>query len=140
MHTNDLTAWSHNHEFDQGNIAGERGTRIVMWITAIMMVVEMSLVLGSRTFGLSIVPAPLPHPAGYSNTRELGRLLYTDYVYPFELAAVVLLVAIVAAIALTMRRRKNTRYQDPAQQVKVKRSQRVRLVSMPAEKTSTPES
>ncbi len=107
---------------------------------AIMMVIEMSLVVGSRTFGLSIVPAPLPHPAGYSNTRELGRLLYTDYVYPFELAAVVLLVAIVAAIALTMRRRKNTRYQDPALQVRVKRSQRVRLVSMPAEKTSTPES
>ena len=107
---------------------------------AIMMAIEMALVLGSRSFGLNVVPAPQPHPAGYSNTRELGRLLYTDYVYPFELAAVVLLVAIVAAIALTMRRRKNTRYQDPASQVRVKRSQRVRLVSMPAEKTTTTES
>ena len=72
---------------------------------------------------------------GHSNTRELGRVLYTDYVYPFELAAVVLLVAIVAAIALTMRsRRKDTKFQDPSQQVRVKRADRVRLISMPSEK------
>ena len=72
---------------------------------------------------------------GYSNTRELGRVLYTDYVYPFELAAVVLLVAIVAAIALTMRsRRKDSKFQDPSQQVRVKRADRVRLLSMPSEK------
>ncbi len=102
-----------------------------------MLALEMTVVLGSRTFGLSIVPSPQPHPAGYSNTRELGRLLYTDYVYPFELAAVILVVAIVAAIALTMRRRKNTRYQDPARQVKVKREQRVRMMQMPAEKPSS---
>lgn len=71
----------------------------------------------------------------YSNTRELGRVLYTDYVYPFELAAVVLLVAIVAAIALTMRsRRKDSKFQDPSQQVRVKRADRVRLISMPSEK------
>ena len=71
---------------------------------------------------------------GYSNTRELGRVLYTDYVYPFELAAVVLLVAIVAAIALTMRsRRKDSKFQDPSQQVRVKRADRVRLISMPSE-------
>jgi NADH-quinone oxidoreductase subunit J len=61
-------------------------------------------------------------------------LLYTDYVYPFELAAVVLLVAIVAAIALTMRHRKTTKSQDPSQQVKVKRADRIRMVSMPSEK------
>ena len=54
-------------------------------------------------------PPPAPLPAGYSNTKELGRLLYTDYVYPFEIAAVILLVAIVAAIALTLRRRKDSR-------------------------------
>ena len=72
---------------------------------------------------------------GHSNTRELGRVLYTDYVYPFELAAVVLLVAIVAAIALTMRsRRKDSKFQDPSQQVRVKRADRVRLISMPSEK------
>ena len=71
----------------------------------------------------------------YSNTRELGRVLYTAYVYPFELAAVVLLVAIVAAIALTMRsRRKDSKFQDPSQQVRVKRADRVRLISMPSEK------
>ncbi|MBL8472678.1 MAG: NADH-quinone oxidoreductase subunit J [Rhodocyclaceae bacterium] len=72
--------------------------------------------------------------ANYSNTKELGRLIYTDYVYPFELAAVILLVAIVAAIALTLRRRSDSKHQDPAHQVAVKRNDRVRLVSMPAEK------
>jgi NADH-quinone oxidoreductase subunit J len=102
-----------------------------------MLALEMTVVLGSRTFGLSIVPSPQLHPAGYSNTRELGRLLYTEYVYPFELAAVILVVAIVAAIALTMRRRRNTRYQDPARQVKVKREQRLRMIQMPAEKPSS---
>jgi NADH-quinone oxidoreductase subunit J len=60
-------------------------------------------------------------------------LLYTEYAYPFELASVILLVAIVAAIALTLRRRKSTKQQDPAQQVRVKRQDRVRMVSMPAE-------
>ena len=74
----------------------------------------------------------------FSNTKELGRLIYTDYVYPFELAAVVLLVAIVAAIALTMRRRKDTKYVDPAKQVMAKPADRVRLVSMPAEKPDAP--
>jgi NADH-quinone oxidoreductase subunit J len=103
-------------------------------IIAVLMVIEMVIVLGSRSFGLGKVAAPIVHEAGYSNTKELGRLLYTDYVYPFEIAAVILLVAIVAAIALTMRRRKNTKYQNPAQQVTVKRSDRVRLISMPAEK------
>jgi NADH-quinone oxidoreductase subunit J len=73
-------------------------------------------------------------PPNYSNTRELGRVLYTDYAYAFEIAAVILLVAIIAAIALTLRRRKDTRHQDPSQQVRARREERVRLVSMPAEK------
>lgn len=107
---------------------------------ATMLVIEMTVVLGSRSFGLNIVPSPVPHAANYSNTKELGRLLYTEYVYPFELAAVVLLVAIVAAIALTMRRRKNSKYQDPAQQVKIKRADRVRLVSMASEQPSSTKS
>src|SRR5881628_2608707 len=64
----------------------------------------------------------------------VGRILYTDYAYAFEIAAVILLVAIIAAIALTLRRRKDRRYQDPSQQVAVRREERVRLVSMPAEK------
>ena len=73
-----------------------------------------------------------PERAGpeYANTLELGRILYTEYVYPFEIAAVILLVAIIAAIALTMRRRPDTKYIDPADQVKVRREDRVRLVSM----------
>jgi len=99
-----------------------------------LMVIEMVLVLGGKYFGAEQLPSPADPGPGYSNTKELGRLLYTDYVYPFELAAVILLVAIVAAIALTIRRRKDTKKQDPAEQVMVKRADRVRLVSMPSEK------
>ena len=80
------------------------------------------------------MPEPGPAPAGYSNTKELGRLIYTDYVYPFELASIVLLVAMVAAVALTLRKRKNVKKIDPAQQISVKRDDRVRIVSMNAEK------
>lgn len=100
----------------------------------VLMAVEMVMILGSKHFGADRVAAPQPHPAGYSNTAELGRQLYTDYLLPFELASVVLLVAIVAAIALTLRDRKDSKFIDPAQQVRVKRAGRVRLVSMPAEK------
>ena len=99
----------------------------------LLMVVEMALVLGGRYFGLATLPVPKDPGAGYSNTKVLGRILYTDYVYPFELAAVVLLVAIIAAIALTMRKRKDSKFQDPSQQVKVKRADRVRMVSVPSE-------
>ena len=99
-----------------------------------VMVVEMVLVLAGRQAGFAEAPPPADPGRTYSNTKELGRVLYTDYVYPFELAAVLLLVAIVAAIALTMRKRKDTKYQDPARQVTVRREERVRLVSMSAEK------
>jgi NADH-quinone oxidoreductase subunit J len=103
-------------------------------LVAAIMVVEMALVLW-QPFTASEVPAPAPAAADFSNTKVLGRLIYTQYVYPFELAAVILLVAIVAAIALTLRRRPDTKHQDPSRQVAVKRRDRVRLVSMPAEKT-----
>src|SRR5216684_9205826 len=96
-----------------------------------VLVFEMIAVLANRIYGAR--PRELP-PPGYSNTKELGRVLYTDYAYAFEIAAVILLVAIIAAIALTLRRRKDRRYQDPSQQVGVRREERVRLVSMPAEK------
>ncbi len=99
---------------------------------AVLLVIEMALILGSRHFGVDVMATPEPHPADYSNTKELGRLLYTDYVYAFELAAVILLVAIVAAIALTLRRRKDSKYIDPAEQVKVKRNDRLRIVKMQA--------
>ena len=99
-----------------------------------LMVAEMALVLGGKYYGADAMPAPPDPGKAYNNTRELGRILYTDYVYPFEIAAVILLVAIVAAIALTMRRRKDTKYQDPSAQIGVKRADRVRMVAMPSEK------
>jgi NADH-quinone oxidoreductase subunit J len=96
-----------------------------------IMVTEMFLVLGPSNFGLEHFPSPVPRSAEYSNTAELGKVLYTDYVYPFEIAGVVLLVAIVSAIALTLRRRPETKHQDPAQQVAVRREDRLRLVQLP---------
>jgi NADH-quinone oxidoreductase subunit J len=95
-----------------------------------VMVWEMITILAFRIWGVE----PRQVPANYSNTRELGRVLYTDYAYAFEIAAVILLVAIIAAIALTLRRRKDRRHQDPSEQVRARRDERVRLVSMPAEK------
>ena len=96
----------------------------------LLVLLEMTLVLvggglGKRT--VAVVAQP-------SNTKALGRLLYVDYVYPFEIAAVILLVAIIAAIALTWRARKDSRYQTPSEQVKVRRADRVRLIKMTAEK------
>jgi len=73
--------------------------------------------------------------ADYSNTKALGNVLYTDYVFPFEIAAVILLVAIVAAIALTLRHRKETKYQDPASQLAVHPRDRLRIVKMASETT-----
>jgi len=108
-------------------------------IVAGIMVAEMTVVLLGRSAGLVSGTLPAPKAAGYSNTKELGRLLYTDYVYPFEIAAVILLVAIVAAIALTLRARKDTKYQNPGRQVQARRTGRVRLVSMPSEQSQLPE-
>jgi len=104
----------------------------------VLMAVEMVMVLGGKHFGIERVSTPVPHPAGYSNTAELGRQLYTDYLLPFELASVVLLVAIIAAIVLTLRDRKDSKYIDPADQIKVKRADRIRIVSMKSE-TELPE-
>ncbi len=70
-------------------------------------------------------------PPDYDNTRALGQVLYTEYVYAFEIAAVILLVAIIAAIALTLRRRKDTKQQDPGQQVRVKAKDRLTMVKVP---------
>ena len=90
-----------------------------------LMAAEMASLLWRSLGGLSVGAAP---PPGYSNTKELGRVLYTDYVFPFEIAAVILLVAIVAAIALTLRSRKETKYQDPQSQLSVKASDRLKIV------------
>ncbi|MET0089832.1 MAG: NADH-quinone oxidoreductase subunit J [Candidatus Thiodiazotropha sp.] len=103
-------------------------------IMALAMAVELILVVGPKNFGLDVYAAPARQAAEYSNTEALGSVLYTVYMYPFEVAAVILLVAIIAAIGLTMRRRTDTKYLDPSQQVLVKRDDRVRLVSMDADK------
>jgi NADH-quinone oxidoreductase subunit J len=103
-------------------------------VVAGIMVAEMTVILAGRYFRLDGMPAPAAKPETYSNTRELGKLIYTQYVYPFELASVILLVAIVAAIALTLRRRKDTKFQNTGRQVAVRRQDRVRMVSMPSEK------
>jgi len=101
-----------------------------------LMAVEMVMIVGARNFGLDKVAAPAARPADYSNTAELGRVLYTDYLLPFELASVVLLVAIVAAIALTLRERKDKKSMDPSKQVLVKKADRIRIVKMQAEVTA----
>ena len=97
-----------------------------------IMVAEMGVVLTGRHFGL-LAQAPPARPAGYSNTEALGRVLYTHYVYPFEIAAVILLVAIVAAITLTMRDRPGQKIQDIGKQVAVRARDRVRVMKMDAE-------
>jgi NADH-quinone oxidoreductase subunit J len=99
-----------------------------------LLAIEMTLVLGGRYFWLDAMPEPAAVAADGSNTRELGRVLYTDYVYPFELAAFVLLVAMVAAVSLTLRRRRASKYVAPEAQVAVRHETRVTLVKMAAEK------
>ncbi|MBK1700595.1 NADH-quinone oxidoreductase subunit J [Thiococcus pfennigii] len=109
-------------------------------LVAVAMAVQIFLVVGPANFGLEAFPKPPAAPAEYSNTEALGLALYTEHLYPFEIAAVILLVAIVAAIRLTLRRRPDTKYIDPSAQVQVKKGpDRVRLVKMPAEgKVETP--
>jgi len=96
----------------------------------VLVLIEMALVV----LGGYVKPVVAPAAARADNTKALGRILYTDYVYAFEIAAVILLVAIVAAIALTHRTRKQTKHQDPGKQVKVKARDRLRVLSMPSEK------
>lgn len=102
-------------------------------IVALLMVVEMGLVLGGAYFDLfeSNVPQTA---ADFSNVKAVGRLLFTQYVYPFELASVILLVAIVAATALTLRGKRKSKSVSPNEQVFVKAKDRVRVLKMPAER------
>jgi len=100
------------------------------WITAAVVIVEIVGVVTAKTMGVDVSKAPTPQPADYSNTTELGTVLYTKYAYPFELAAVLLLVAIVAAIALTMRKRPNLKIQDVSAQNAVRAQDRVRVLKM----------
>jgi NADH-quinone oxidoreductase subunit J len=103
-------------------------------LVAVLLVAEMVIIIGSDHFSPARMPDPGALPAGHSNTRELGRLLYTVYAYPFEIAAAILLTAIVAAIALTLRGRKDTKYQNPAQQININPRERMRVVKMPSER------
>ena len=100
-------------------------------IVALVMAGELILVMLSGEFHEAELPRPVGQAADYSNTAALGRVIYTDYVFAFEIAAVILLVAIIAAISLTLRRRPETRYQAPEEQVKVRKEDRLRIVRMP---------
>jgi NADH-quinone oxidoreductase subunit J len=102
-------------------------------IVGLVMVAELGAVIAANYLGVLEVDAPQA-VAGASNTKDLGRLIYTDFVYPFELASVILLVAIVAAIAITYRGPKKTKYTDPAVQLRVRAKDRMRVLQMPAEK------
>jgi NADH-quinone oxidoreductase subunit J len=120
-----------------------RVTRYALFggIVAGVVVFEIVSVVWTRSLGIDVTTGAQAQPANYSNTAELGKLLYTDYVYPFELAAVLLLIAIVAAISLTMRKRAGLKQQNVAAQVAVRREDRVRIVKVAAERpeSTTPE-
>ena len=103
-------------------------------LIALVVVAQIGLVVYVRKLGLDdTAAAVVDRPADYSNTQELGHLLYTQYLYPFEIAAVILLVAIVAAITLTLRDRPGQKVQDIGKQVAVRAKDRVRIVKMDAE-------
>ena len=96
----------------------------------VAIVAQMIFLIRVKWTESSNFAQPLPKPADYSNTEELGMAMYTDYLFQFEVAAVILLVAIIAAIALTMRRRPDTKYQAPSEQVQIKKADRLRVVTM----------
>jgi NADH-quinone oxidoreductase subunit J len=103
------------------------------WITAGVVVLEIAGVVLTKRLGIDVTRGAAPLPTNYSNTQELGALLYSKYAYPFEIAAMILLVAIVAAIALTLRHRAGLKVQDVRRQVAARASERVRLVKMDSE-------
>ncbi len=101
-------------------------------VVALLAIGMMAYVVGPGNFGLGKFAEPTGHPADYSNTKELGRVLYTVYVYPFEIAAVILLVAIIAAISLALRKRPLTKHQNPDSQIAVRKKDRLRIVKLEA--------
>jgi len=103
-------------------------------VVAVLMASELLIVIWSKgRFDFSAYPAPSPHPDGYSNTKAVGELLFSNYLLAFEVAGVILLVAIIAAIALTHRKRSGSKRQNASMQVRVQRDERVRLVKMDPE-------
>jgi len=103
-------------------------------LVGVVMFIEIVFLITQRYFRSENFPAPARASADTSNTEALGRLLYGEYLFQFEIAAIILLVAIVAAIALTLRRRPDTKYQKPGQQVQVRKEDRLRIVSMESSK------
>jgi NADH-quinone oxidoreductase subunit J len=103
-------------------------------LIALIVVAEIGSVVWVKSLGSEVTPVTTVVAADYSNTQALGELLYTKYLYPFELAAVILLLAIVAAIVLTMRHRTGLKQQDVGAQVSVRAKDRIRVVKMEAEK------
>ena len=101
-------------------------------LLGLLMALEMSLVLGSKYFQIPAADALVS--SGVSNTKSIGALMFTDYVYPFELASLILLVGMIAAIVLTYRGPKKSKYTNPNQQVFIKAKDRVRVLQMPVEK------
>lgn len=99
-------------------------------VIGVVIALEMAVVLLGG-FRLSEVAPMQPELAQLGNTKALGVVLYTEYLYPLEIAAVILLVAIIAAIALTMRRRKDSRWVDPSDQIRVTKAQRLRILNVP---------
>jgi NADH-quinone oxidoreductase subunit J len=104
----------------------------VALFVGVVVVLELAAVLIYAFSGVSASDAPAL-PADYSNTKALGSLLYTEYVWAFEIAAVILLLAIVSAIALTLRKRTDVRYNDASVAVRTRSADRVRLVKMPSQ-------
>jgi len=102
-------------------------------LVAVLMLVEMIVVLGPGHFGLEKYAAPDPAPADYNNTAQLGLSLFTEHLYALEIAAVILLVAMIAAMRLTLRKRADTKRQVVSQQHQVKKKDRLRIVKMAAE-------
>ncbi|MDO4682231.1 MAG: NADH-quinone oxidoreductase subunit J [Lautropia sp.] len=96
-----------------------------------IIVIELSLVIWVH-YGGVLEASVMPVPADHDNAKALGELLYSDYIYPLEIAGMILLVGMVAAISLTIRRRKDVKSQNPGEQVRVRAADRVRLVSVPA--------
>ena len=103
-------------------------------LIALIVIIELYYAFWVRHLGLDVTGGTAPLPENYSNTAEIGAVLYTEYVYPFQLAAVVLLIAIIAAITLTMRKRPGQKVQDISRQVSVRSRDRVRIVKMPTER------
>lgn len=125
INVEELRAWRTRYALLGGIVAG-------------VVVFQIVSVIWTRSLGVDVTTGAQAQPAGYSNTAELGKVLYTDYVYQFELAAVILLIAIVAAISLTMRKRPGLKQQDIRKQVAVRSQDRVRIVKVDAVRPDAP--